>query len=483
MSTSYGREMPTPEESVLSTLNEDGSRRWIRPKVFKGKNWKRRAAVAYGLIAIFTALPYVKIGGYPAILLDLPARRFHLFGATFLPTDTMFLMLLLMSIFFGIVLLTALLGRAWCGWACPQTVYMEFLYRPIEQWLEGGRNGQIKMDREGGGFRRYLKYVIFLGVSMFLAHTFLAYFVGVERLFTWVQASPAQHPLAFMIMAGVTALMFFDFAYFREQTCLIACPYGRFQSVLLDRKSLIVGYDHVRGEPRGKLGARKKQGEEGFGDCVDCNLCVVTCPTGIDIRKGLQMECIHCTQCMDACDSMMTKLDKPTGLIRYGSVDGFDRKPTSWFRPRLVIYPVILALVLSALGFSLARRTSADVTVLRGKGAPFTELASGEVSNQLRVVIVNRAEDDRRYAIEVLDVPGASVIAPENPLPVAAGDSVETTLFVNVPLETFTRGKRDIEFRVTDGVDFEKTFPFRLLGPYNTRRRAPADAPATGETP
>lgn len=469
--------IPDSDEQVLSTLNLDGSRRWIRPKVFRGRYWKARFALAWGLIALFTALPYVSIGGKPAVLLDITRRQFTLFGTTFLPTDTFFLMLLLVGLVVTIFLLTAIFGRVWCGWACPQTVYMEFVYRPIEQLLEGGRAGQLKMDRDGGGLRRALKYPIFLLVSAFLAHTFLAYFVGVDQLLKWVMGSPAQHPIAFAVMAFTTALMFFDFAYFREQTCLVACPYGRLQSVLLDRKSVIVGYDQRRGEPRGKATRRQREGEASFGDCVDCGYCVASCPTGIDIRQGLQMECVHCTQCIDACDSVMATVGKPLGLIRYGSQESFSGKKQRILRPRVIFYPAILLVVFGLLGFSLAKRETADVTLLRGLGTPYSELDSGIVSNQIRVKIVNRSNAPQSYTIELVGVEGAELVAPENPLGVQPNKAVSTTIFVNLPRDRFVDGKLAAKLRIHDGEAFDRTLDYRLLGPYGG-----AAAPRGGAT-
>ena len=307
---------PTAEGRVLSTLNPDGSRRLIRPKLSKGRFYRRRLVVAWALVGAFVLIPILKMGGKPLLLLDIPRREFTFFGTTFLPTDTFLLMLLLFGIFVGIFLLTALLGRVWCGWACPQTVYMEYFYRPLERWIEGGRARQLALDAAGPDARRVLKQVVFFAVSALLANTFLAYFVGWDQLISWMTSSPADHPAAFAVMLGTTLLMFLDFAWFREQTCIVACPYGRFQSVLLDRRSLIVGYDAGRGEPR----APWRRGEERTaGDCLDCRLCVSTCPTGIDIRDGLQMECIACTQCIDACDEVMDRVGLSRGLVRYTS--------------------------------------------------------------------------------------------------------------------------------------------------------------------
>mgnify|MGYP001560722565 CR=1 FL=1 len=453
---------------VLSTLNPDGSRRWIRPRPSPGAFWRARRAAAYLLMAVFFLIPYLDVGGRPLILLNLPRREFTLFGTTFLSTDGVLFMLLFVSCVIAILAFTALYGRVWCGWACPQTVYMEFLFRPLERLLEGGRTGSMMLDaRRGLHGRRLAKHALCLVLSLLLAHVFLAYFVPVEELATWVRRSPVEHPISFLVMLGTTAMIFLDFAWFREQTCLVACPYGRLQSVLLDRRSLIVGYDARRGEPRMK---GKKQRPAHAGDCVDCGLCVMTCPTGIDIREGLQMECIHCTQCMDACDAVMDKVGRPRGLIRYSSRDGFDGKRPRVLRPRVVLYPLALAAGLGVLGFNLGTRAEADVTILRGLGAPYSLEPDGSVVNQIRVKVMNRGRRERRYRIALEGVPGARLVAPINPLPVAAGRSATTSVFVVLPQGGFPGGQRPVTFRLSDGQGFEGTFPYGLVGPEREER-------------
>ena len=454
---------PAAVGRVLPTLNEDGSRRWIRPKPSHGTYATVRRAVAYALMLVFFLIPHVRMGGKPLILLDIPRRQFTLFGTTFLPTDTMLLMLLLASIIIAIFLMTALFGRVWCGWACPQTVYMEFLFRPIERLVEGGRSGSLALDKQRSHFhpRRLLKYAIYVVLAIFLAHTFLAYFVGTEALAQWIRRSPADHPTSFLVMAGTALAIFGDFAYFREQTCLVACPYGRMQSVLLDRQSLIVAYDPTRGEPRMKGKTRPA----GAGDCIDCGACVTTCPTGIDIRDGLQMECIHCTQCADACDEIMTRVNKPKGLIRYSSRELLEGHKRHLIRPRTVLYPLALALFLGAFTYALATRDAADVTVLGGQGEPFTRQADGQIANQLRVKIANRTDDDHDYRIEVVGAADGSVVVPQNPLHVATGQSAETPLFVLLPRSVFRNGEHRVAVRVSDGAGFSTDLPYRLVGP------------------
>jgi cytochrome c oxidase accessory protein FixG len=422
-------------------------------------------------MAVFFLAPHLRVAGKPVFLMDLPRRQFTLMGYTFLPTDTLLLMFTLGSIIIGIFLATALFGRVWCGWACPQTVYLEFLFRPIGRWFDGGYAGARKLDREHAFFtpRRLAKYATFFLLSLWVSHTFLAFFVGTENLYHWVQSSPAQHPTAFFFIVVFTGIVWFNFTWFREQTCLIVCPYGRWQSALIDRQSLIVAYDVNRGEPRARA---TKDRPADAGDCIDCGACVQTCPTGIDIRNGLQMECVHCTQCIDACDEIMTKVGKPTGLIRYSSQDDIAGRPRKLLRLRTILYPAILAVMLGGLVGALVTKDPADVTVLRGLGAPFTEEPDGRVANQVRVKIANRGNEPRRYAITVegLVEPGApqagvQVIAPENPLPVAGGETRTTSLFVLLPRGAFRGGERHVQVVVSDGAMFTTAIPYRLLGP------------------
>ena len=459
---------PRAAGRVLPTLNEDGSRFWIRPRLSEGTWWNRRRIVGYALIAFFVTLPHLRWLGKPLILLDVPRREFTLLGSTFLPTDTLILMLLLGSAVIAVFLFSALFGRVWCGWGCPQTVYMEFVFRPIERLLEGGRSSSLAMDRKRGlmQWRRVIKYLIYIPICLALAHTFLAYFVGTDTLAQWVQLSPRDHPTPFLVMAVTTLLIFLDFGWFREQTCLIACPYGRWQSALIDRQSLIVAYDPQRGEPR-----RTGTNRDGAGDCVSCNACVNTCPTGIDIRNGLQMECVHCTQCMDACDHVMEALHKPKGLIRYASQEGLAGRGGHLLRPRVVIYMVALFAVLAALGVTLSTRASAEITILRSSSEPYHVEADGRVANQVRVKIVNRSHDTQQYSVRVDGLAGGTAIAPELPLTVEPRAQRTTSLFLVAPFAVFRDGRRPVTLHITNLAGFSHDFPFVLLGPSHEEGR------------
>lgn len=462
---------PTRSGRVLPTLNEDGTRRWIRPKPSHGQWWRRRRVVAYSLMAVFFAVPHVRVLGKPLFLMDLPRRQFTLFTYTFLPTDTLLFMLVMATGVLGIFLVTAFFGRAWCGWACPQTIYLEFLFRPIGRWFDGGYTGSRTLDKQGSWFtkRRIAKYATFFVLSLFVAHTFLAYFVGTDHLYQWMVRSPAQHPTSFLLVALMTGVVWFNFTYFREQTCLIVCPYGRWQAALLDQQSLIVAYDQARGEPR-ELGTKQRSATA--GDCIACNACVQTCPTGIDIRNGLQMECVHCTQCIDACDDVMFRIGKPTGLIRYTSQAALAGKPRHWLRFRTILYPALMLILGGALIASLAMKDPADVTVLRGIGAPFTEENDGRIANQVRIRVTNRSASVHSYALTVHAVDAQSrlpdsllVIAPENPLAVDVGATRSTSVFILLPRGAFVNGEHFVSLRLTDGQGFQKDIRYRLLGP------------------
>ncbi|MEO1480694.1 MAG: cytochrome c oxidase accessory protein CcoG [Myxococcota bacterium] len=455
-----------PEERVLPTLNNDGTRRWLNPKRSKGRFLKWRALVGWGLIAVFVALPWIRIGGRPAIWLNLPGREFTFFGKVLLSTDTLILMLGMLAIFVTIFLLTALLGRVWCGWGCPQTVYMEFLYRPVEQalerWAKAGRGSTRK------AVAPIIKYGLFLAFSVVLAHTFLAYFVSTDALRVWMTQSPFEHPGPFFVMTATVGLMMFDFAYFREQMCTVICPYARLQSALLDRDSMIVGFDEKRGEPRGKGAVkeiRKGVTERQYGDCIDCGACVKTCPTGIDIRDGLQLECIGCAQCVDACDAIMVQIGAPTGLVRYTSQRNLETGLASrLLRARTLLYPAVLLGLLLALALVVSNTTGLQMELIRNPGAPFTVIEDGRVQSPVRLRIANRDASKEMYTIAVLES-DVEMLAPINPFPVLPNETDSTTLFLTTSADTFVGGNRTITVRVESSSGQVDERRFQLLGP------------------
>jgi cytochrome c oxidase accessory protein FixG len=457
-----------PSERVLSTLNTDGSRFWLRPKVSPGRFLTRRRVVAYALIALFVLLPRLRIGGHPAFQIDLVTREIFIGGGVFRPSDGFLLMLLGLTVVLTVFFVTALWGRVWCGWGCPQTVYLEHVFRPIERLWEGSPGEQRKLDaRPLPGWRRIGKWVTYVALSFAVANVFLAYFVGTDRLERWVTHSPMAHPVGFGVVVFVTALMFFDFTYFREQTCIVACPYGRLQSVLVDKQSLIVGYDAKRGEPRGK--AAKKPlpvvDEPRRGDCVDCGACVTTCPTGIDIRNGLQMECVGCAQCIDACDHVMDKLERPRGLIRYTSEDELAGKPRRVWRARTFIYPALLAVVGLLFVWNLGTRSATEVWVLRPAGPTFVDLGDGKVAAQVRLKLENKTEVTRIYRVTLLDTEVGTLRSPMPQWTLAPGKSVELPLYVDVLRTSFHHGQRRVRLRLDDDHGWSRTLSINLIGP------------------
>ncbi len=305
------------------SLGRDGKHKRPYPADVSGRFVTRRRIVYGALISLWVALPWIPIHGHPAVFLDVDRRQFFLFGLTFNSQDVWLLFFLLSGVGFGLLFATAVLGRVWCGWACPQTVFLEALFRPIERLFQGPRNVALRRAASGVTFDRAWRtaatHAAYVLAAALVAHVFLAYFVSLPKVFAMVRTRPGAHPEAFAWMVITTAVMYANFAFFREQLCVVVCPYGRLQSVLLDDDSLVVGYDEQRGEPRGKAKTAK-------GGCVDCNRCVVVCPTGIDIRDGLQLDCIACTACIDACDEVMDKLSRPRGLVRYDSLRGPARR-------------------------------------------------------------------------------------------------------------------------------------------------------------
>lgn len=449
-------------EMVLPTLQGDGHRRWLNPALAQGKYWRRRRLLAYALIAFFVTLPHLRWNGKPIVLLDIGAMQFTFFGHTFYPTDTMLVALLMLTAFFAVMWLTALGGRLWCGWGCPQTVYLEFLFRPIDRIFSGtvGKGGKPKSSTHL--WMQIGRFVAYLACSMFLAHTFLSYFVGTDQLAAWMQLSPLEHPSAFGVMAVATIGLMYNFMFFREQLCMVACPYGRFQSVMLDRKSLIVTYDIHRGEPRHK----GKRMDEKVGACIDCGHCTAVCPTGIDIRKGLQMECIHCTQCIDACDEVMRRIKQPLGLIRYSSQDALAGNPHSWLRARTLVYPILMLTTATLFAAVLTLKFAFDVRVLRSPGAPFTINPDRMLQNNFQLRLVNRAQGPQTYRVTMKEPAHATATWSDSEPHLAPSDSKLVPLTITIPVSSIAgRGELDGKLEICDDAGNMREVALKLLGP------------------
>ncbi len=446
-----------------SSLRADGSRAFVYPADTHGRFTTARRVVFAALIAVYAALPWVPVAGHPAVFLDIEARRFFLFGAAFNAQDLPLLFFLVTGVGFALLLLTAVAGRVWCGWACPQTVFLEGIYRRIERAIEGPREARVRLDKAPWDAaklaRKVAKHALFALVSLLLAHVFISYFVSLPRLYAMVRAAPSAHPEAFAWTFAIAAALYLNFAHFREQLCLGVCPYGRLQGALTDADSLTVGYDVRRGEPRGKAT------EPGHGDCVDCQRCVVVCPTGIDIRRGTQLDCVGCTACIDACDEIMDKLHRPRGLIRYDSVRGLDNEPRRFWRPRLAAYLALGAVGAIVAVLTLRERTDFEANLLRLPGAPY-ELVEGRVRNAFQIHLVNKRGARTTLHIEPSAAPGVEVVAPLRDVTLGPLEGTTVPVFVSVPRDA-RRGDFavPITVRVPGGSARVLSAPFLGPGP------------------
>ncbi|MEZ5990686.1 MAG: cytochrome c oxidase accessory protein CcoG, partial [Planctomycetota bacterium] len=389
-----------PDLDSLYCINADGSRNTIHPADVRGRFQRRKKLVWAVLVAIYVVLPFLHIGGHPAVQIDLPNRTFYLFGSVFDSQDFYLAFFFVFGIGLTLILLSALWGRVWCGYACPHTVFLEGFFRRIERWIDGPSGQREKLAKGAWTGRklakRVLKHGTYLVLSLALAHVFLAYFIPVDELVGVVQHSPAEHLTAFVFTMVFTAIIYFDFAWFREQLCLIICPYGRLQSILSDPDTVNVQYDFVRGEPRGRYHV------EGRGDCIDCQRCIAVCPTGIDIRNGVQMECVGCANCIDACDEVMDKVGSARGLIRYESLRGVEQGRRRFWRTRVVFYAVVFAVALVGFTVLAGGRTAFDARLVRSDGPPYVVVGAGadaQVRNIFRLHLVNKLGADATFRI------------------------------------------------------------------------------------
>ncbi|MFZ4484299.1 MAG: cytochrome c oxidase accessory protein CcoG [Chthoniobacterales bacterium] len=456
-----------PSIDSVTTINEDGSRYFVHPADVHGLfTWLRRI-VAVGLIAVYIVLPLVKINGEPAVFLDVFHRQLHLFGLTLMFQDLWLLFFLITGAAFSLFVITSIVGRVWCGWGCPQTVFLDQVFRRVERWIDGDAPARRMLEDApwtgGKIFKRVLKHGIFFLLAAAIAHIFLSYFVSLPALYQMMHHQPAQNWGTFVFVFALTGILYFNFAWFREQFCIIMCPYGRLGSVLIDDNSVVVGYDEVRGEPRGKP-------SPDHGDCVDCRRCVQVCPTGIDIRQGLQMECIACTACIDACDEIMVKLGRRKGLIRHDSLNALAGRAAKFWRPRLFLYMVLGFAGVTAFAYATQQVKPVIISVLRMQGAPYFR-DENSIRNNFMVRLANKRAEAHDYRL-VVDGPASGLVAggiSTRTVTLGPGEEVQEPLILTVPDGDF-RGNFEVKVQVrgqSGEVEGERTVPF--LGPFREK--------------
>lgn len=451
----------------LYTIGEGGRRKWVFATLPQGRYTLMRHVVALLLIALFVVLPHVKYEGEPFLLLNVMQRKFILFGMVVWPQDTYMLGIGMLAFVVGVILFTVVYGRIWCGWACPQTIFMEIIFRRIETWIDGSP-AQQKALRErpldaGKFWRRSLKFVIFFSIIFYSVNNFAVFFIGKPYLFDAYRAGFAGHPYLLAYLIVITGVGMIIYWWFREQTCSVICPYGRLQGVLLDNDSLIVAYDYRRGEPRGAAMPVEQRKSAGLGDCIDCKNCVRVCPTGIDIRNGTQLECINCTACMDACDAVMDRIKLPRGLIRITSERSIREGTSHRLNWRAYAYSGVLILLLGFFMYLLLSRAPVEATVLRTPGTFFQPYDSTHISNLYNLRIVNKTRQDQVIRLQELNTGGVIKISGgADTIIVKKESSIETLFFLVLPVSEAQVDKRELVFRFFIGTrpvqDFKSTF-------------------------
>jgi cytochrome c oxidase accessory protein FixG len=454
----------------VATVDKEGKRIWVFPTKPKGKLYNARTWLSFVYLAVFFALPFAKVNGHPFFLINILERKFILFGQIFWPQD-FFIFGLGMVVFIVFVsLFTVVFGRVFCGWACPQTIFMEMVFRKIEYLIEGDGPSQKLLAQAPWNtdkiLRKGTKWLVFWVISFLIANTFLAYVVGIDQLEQIITEPIGKHLGGFIAIVIFTTVFFFVYSWFREQVCTVVCPYGRMQGVLLDRNSIVVSYDHSRGEARGKY---KKNQERTIGDCIDCNQCVKVCPTGIDIRNGTQLECINCTACIDACNRMMEAVNLPTGLIRFASERNIADKQPTRITPRMKAYSGVMVVLLGVLVYLLASRTDVGISILRTPGQLYQEQADGRLSNLYNYRFLNKTYADKQLVLKPENFKGEIKLVGERYLKVPKEDYASGSMFIYIDRKAIIKRKEQLKIGVYEGGEKIKTITTSFLGPFTAK--------------
>ena len=457
----------------IGTIDEEGKRAWIFPKKPSGRYYKYRKWVSYGLLIFLFASPFIKLNGNQFLMFNVLERRFNIFGFPFWPQDFhLFVISMIIGVIF-IALFTVAFGRIFCGWMCPQTIFMEMVFRRIEFWIDGDRGAQMRLAKQSWNGekirKRLLKWFVFFIISFLIANVFLAYLIGSDSLIQYITDGPLNHINTLVSLLIFTAVFYFIFAWFREQVCIIACPYGRMQGVLLDNKSIVVAYDHKRGEAEnGRKKFRKNEDRSalGHGDCIDCFQCVNVCPTGIDIRNGTQLECVNCTACIDECDTIMEKIDLPKGLIRYASEDNIERKAKFTFNPRLKGYAAVLTILTVVFIGMLFLRNDLEANILRLPGQLYEHKEGNIISNVYTYKLINKTSKDiDDVSFKLLSHKGKIDLVSHRSFEVPAQQLAEGTLFIEINNATLNGDKDKLKIGVYSGDQLIETTTARFLAP------------------
>lgn len=454
----------------LATVDAKGKRNWIYAQKPKGRFYNIRSWVSWGFFILFFTLPFIKMNGRPLFLFNIPEAKFIIFGKVFWPQDFFIFGVGMITFIVFIVLFTAAFGRLFCGWVCPQTIFMEMLFRKLEYFIEGNAASQKMLNRSpwtGTKIRKKLtKHVAFYGLSFIIANFFLAYIIGVDELKKIITEPVGDH------LGGLIAILIFSgvfygvYAWFREQACTVVCPYGRLQSVLLDRNSMIVAYDYKRGEPRAKH-KKIKSAELQAGDCIDCFQCVKVCPTGIDIRNGTQMECVACTACIDACDKMMDATGRPRGLIRYASENGIATGQKLRYTGRMKFYTILLVVLAGLLTALLVTRKDVDGTIVRAPGMLYQERGEDSISNLYVIKVINKTMEDIPLTLRLENLPGRVIEAEGQGIKVKKEDQGKATFFVVLPRQVISNRKTKLQIGLYHGDKKVTGLSTNFMGPFN----------------